>query len=182
MKKMIIITMVLFVASVFLTGQAFARGGFGKGTGAYGQGQCVNPVNTDAANNPGTGFVRGTGPVINVNDGENIEVIGSIAEIAYYGQGIKIDTGENVITVYGLGPVWYWDMIEASYPVVGTDITVNGSLVTFSDGTQKIVALSVVSGDNEVALRDGDTGYPLWRGQGFGARGNNGSGYPCIGQ
>ena len=146
MKKVFILTLIMVMGAV-LHGQAFAKGGFGRGMD---RSQAVN--------------------------GEPVVVTGAVAEIGYYGRGVQIDNGTEIITVYGLGPVWYWEQLDVSYPVVTDKITVNASKVTFSDGTEKIVALSVVIADNEIALRDAETGLPLWHKQGF--RGNR-SNVPC---
>lgn len=169
MKKIFILSLVMVMCGVIINSQAFARRGMGNGQGCQ-------ALNTDSASGQTPAFARGTCAALNINEGEKVRITGNIAEIAYYGQGIKIDSNSEILTVYGLGPVWYWNQLEASYPVVGDQITVNGSKVTFSDGSEKIIALSITTAEDEVALRDGDTGFPLWRGQGF--RGN-GSNFPC---
>ncbi|MFO7883704.1 MAG: hypothetical protein R6U68_02690 [Desulfobacteraceae bacterium] len=47
---------------------------------------------------------------------------------------------------------------------MGEAITVNGYEIALSDGTFKIIVMSVVFGAEEIVLRDSETGAPLWRG------------------
>ncbi len=113
----------------------------------------------------------------NIANGESITVSGTVKEIGQYRQGVQIDNGEKVITVYGLGPLWYWEQLNIAYPAVTDNITVNGSKVTFSDGSTKIIALSIEIGDYKVDLRNAESGRPLWRQQN--SRGNR---YNCPGK
>ncbi|QTA82189.1 Uncharacterized protein dnl_45600 [Desulfonema limicola] len=178
LKKVFILTIVMAMGAV-MQGQAFAKGGFGRGMG---QGQAVNG---DIADNQASEFKRGRGlgngmgPVVNILEGEPVVVSGAIAEIGYYGQGVQIDNGTEIITVYGIGPVMYWEQLEVPYPVVADTIIVNGSKVVFSDGSEKIIALSVTAGQDEIALRDAETGFPLWH-QGQGGVRGQGSMFPCT--
>ncbi|MDQ7032758.1 MAG: hypothetical protein Q9M37_08630 [Desulfonauticus sp.] len=96
--------------------------------------------------------------------GTPVTIEGVVESVPYpANQGLKIDTGEEVVTVYGIGPVWYWDKEEVAYPTVGEDVEVDGYEVNFSDGSTRIVATKITIGGQTIELRD-DDGRPLWRG------------------
>lgn len=174
MKSIFILSLVMLMG-LAVYGQAFARGGFGK---CMRNTAASSDTSATASACPGRGLGpgNGTGPVANIFEGEAVTLTDvTIAEIAYYGQGFKVDTGTEVVTVYGLGPIWYWEQLGTAYPAVGDAITVNAYNVTFSDGSVKLIAASVVIGDAEIALRDSETGAPIWRGQNRGFRGKCGA-------
>ena len=180
MKKIFILSLVM-VTGLAVYGQAFARGGFGRGMGNAAVSSGTSAATTTTCAGRGFGPGNGTCTIANIFEGEAVTVSGTIADIAYYGQGFQVETGEKTVTVYGLGPIWYWEQLGVKYPAVGDEIKVNGYNVTFSDGSVKFIAASVIVGDEEdkdqeIALRDSDTGAPLWRGgQGRGFRGNGGA-------
>jgi hypothetical protein len=95
-------------------------------------------------------------------NGEQITISGTVYEAPYAGQGLTVDTGQELITVYGFGPQWYWDLLGVDKPDVGETVEIDAVKVTFSDGTEKIIAISVTIGDDVVQLRD-ENGRPLWR-------------------
>lgn len=53
----------------------------------------------------------------------------------------------NEVTVYGLGPICYWDTMGATRPEPGItlDLTMNAVKVTYGNGDVKYVVLSVVT-------------------------------------
>lgn len=112
----------------------------------------------------GNGPGDGSGPHYDILDGVPVEVTGMVAVIGTSGDGIGIDTGVEIVTVYGMGPASFWDAAGIAKPEIGEEITVNGYEIPLSDGTFKIVAGSVIIGGDELVLRDPDTGAPLWRG------------------
>ena len=112
----------------------------------------------------GMGSVDGTGPVTNIFDGIAVEITGTVAAIGLFGQGCQIDTGTEVVTVYGFGPIRFWNGLGMDRPTVGEEVTIDGYEITFSDGSTKIIAFSVTVGDETVVLRDAETVTPLWRG------------------
>ncbi|MEZ4524749.1 MAG: hypothetical protein R2941_02365 [Desulfobacterales bacterium] len=160
--KSIMIASLAMVMSMGMFGQVFAKGGFGQGQG---QG---NGMNASCTNPKCQALADGTCPAANIFDGEAVTVTGTVSEIQNYRQGVQIDTGTETVTVYGLGPVWYWEQLDADYPAVGDTISVSAYNVTLSDGSVKTVAASVSVGEETIALRDADTGLPLWRGHGRG--------------
>lgn len=115
-----------------------------------------------AGNRNGSG--DGTGPISSIIDGIPVEVTGIVAGIGTSGNGIGIDTGVEIVTVYGMGPVSFWDAAGIAKPEIGEDITVKGYEIVLTDGTFKIIAGSVLLGGEELVLRDPESGAPLWRG------------------
>ena len=68
------------------------------------------------------------------------------------------DDGETDITVYHMGPSWYWDMNGMSYPKTGDYLVIEAY-----DGVNGYVGVSVYLDEiNSIYLRDTDTLKPLW--------------------
>jgi len=112
----------------------------------------------------GFGAGDGTGPMIDLYSGTPETVTGVVVELPAPGNpGLKIDTGESIVTVYGLGPQWFWEKSGQAYPQIGENITVEGYEVTMSDGTSRLIATKVILSGQEISLRD-DSGRPVWRG------------------
>jgi len=176
-KGMITVTLVLAM-TLAVTGDALAGRGH-HGGGAASTTTSVTSGGCAAAAN-GTCPVAGGGVcAVNIFTGEAVTVTGTVATVLYNGDGMEIDNGTEVVTVYGFGPVRYWEQLGVDRPAVGDAVTVKAYNVTYSDSTVRTIAASVTVGDEEVALRDADTGAPLWRGGhggGMGGgRGNNGN-------
>lgn len=118
----------------------------------------------------GQGTCGGTGLSI-VCSGTPIEVIGVVSDVSYGGSGMVLSPtdGTNDVTIYGIGPYWYWDSKEIDRPVVGDMVAVSGMLVDFN-GTQRIVAMSITVNTEGLTIQlrescvDGTGGQPLWRG------------------
>jgi len=106
---------------------------------------------------------RGGIPFINILDGEPFTYTGEVVSLGYFGKGTVISTNDGEITVYGLGPLWYWDCKEISRPVVGNVIEVSGYTVEYNS-VQRNVVTSITIGGEILELRDPETGEPLWRG------------------
>lgn len=112
---------------------------------------------TLAVAQPAFSFIEGVG--------EPIPITGTVYECDHSGSGIQIDTGEEIITVFGKGPLWYWEQQGVAFPEVGDTVTIYAFEITFSDGTVKLVADSIdLDGDgvDDIDLR-GEDGKPLWR-------------------
>ncbi len=98
-----------------------------------------------------------------ISEGEPVVITGTVYEDSYAGSGLILDTNaeENTV-IYGIGPQWYWDQVGVSKPAVGETVTVDALVLTYSDGTQKIIATTITIGEISIDLRDVD-GKPLWR-------------------
>lgn len=121
----------------------------------------------------GNGAGDGTGPIQNILGGEPVTISGTVSNVGTYGEGVQIDTGDAIVTVYGIGPLFYWEDQGIARLSVDEDIIVVGVTVAFSDGSTKIVAESIsiggeiiggeIIGGETIQLRDKETGLPLWR-------------------
>jgi hypothetical protein len=92
-------------------------------------------------------------------------ITGTVYQCDTTGSGIQVDTGDEIITVYGKGPVWYWEQEVVDPLEVGESVSIEAYQITFSDGTTKFVAVSIdigADGSVDIYLRDED-GTPLWR-------------------
>lgn len=171
--KRVVIAVLVVAMSLTITGQVLAGRGY---HGNSGNGTWANPPAGTSVNGAvygsGAGYgtcpYGGTGAFAGVNIFENapaVTVSGTVSEILYYGGGLQIDTGEESIAVYGMGPFWYWNQLEIDRPTVDDEISVDGYEVTYTDGSVRIVAANVTVNGHDVALRDVETGAPLWRSQ-----------------
>ena len=98
---------------------------------------------------------------------EPFVVTGTVYQCEPGSSGIQIDTVQGIVTVYGMGPASYWEAEGVVFPEVGDPISILVGEITYSDGSTKLVALSVNVDDDadyEITLRDSTTGVPLWRG------------------
>jgi hypothetical protein len=110
----------------------------------------------------GTGQCAGL--AASIYDGVPVEASGVVAEVGLQGQGIKIDTGNGVVlTIYGLGHYRFWEDQGIARPSVGETIDVSAYEITLTDGTTRLIAVSITVNGQTVQLRDPDTGMPLWR-------------------
>jgi len=97
----------------------------------------------------------------NVLSGALVTITGTVIGIGNH-NGLVLDTGTVQVTIYGIGPEWYWEKNEVDRPEVGDSVTVNAYEVLFSDGT-RYIASSLTIGSDTLNLRDSETGCPLWR-------------------
>ena len=74
---------------------------------------------------------------------------------------VTTETGEE--TVFGIGPISYWNELGVTFPEVGEYVEIEACEVTYADGTSKLVAYSITLADGAVTvqLRDDDF-MPLW--------------------
>jgi len=131
--------------------------GMGLGFAGNGKGVC----NVTGAGN-GTGVCNGTGPIHDILSGTEFTYTGTVVGIVS-GHGMVVAVGSENVTLYGIGPIWYWEAQEADRPITGEAITATGYTVDFN-GEERNIVMTITVGDAEIALRDADTGMPLWRG------------------
>ncbi len=134
--------------------QALAQNGksnsgvYGTEEGGFGNGECQN--------------IRSRVRMRIISDGVPVTISGTVFEALYEGNGLTVDTGTEQVTIYGLGPQFYWDELSISKPDVGEEVIIDALELTFSDGNVRIIATTVTIEDVVVSLRDED-GRPLWR-------------------
>jgi hypothetical protein len=152
MKKVLASSVVVLMVFLLSTGLGLAGNGKGGGNG----------------NGGGGGYCGGTGLSL-VCAGAPVTITGTVSQESYLGSGLQIDTGateDPIVTVYGIGPYWFWE--DIARPSIGEEVTVEGMNVTFSDGSTKIIVMSITVGDKTIDLRAacvaGVGGWPLWRG------------------
>jgi hypothetical protein len=108
------------------------------------------------------GALDGAGPFLNVTGAEEFKVSGTVVS-CLPGNGLELQIGDDEsIYIFGIGPTWFWEALEIDRPAVGDVIQVTGFAVDYS-GTLRNIAVTIVTDENEVLLRD-EAGYPLWRG------------------
>ena len=110
----------------------------------------------------GGGAGNGTGPIHDIFSGASFTYAGEVIEIVP-GQGILLATEDGNVTIYGIGPVRYWESVGIDRPAVGEFLTVTGYAVDYNDEVRNI-ATTIEVGSDTVNLRDAD-GAPLWRGK-----------------
>jgi hypothetical protein len=79
------------------------------------------------------------------------------------GGGMVVDNGTAEITVYGLGPVWYWASQGIDSPGIGDTVSIDARDIEYTTGI-KTIAVSVMIDNQTIQLRDTETGCPLWQG------------------
>jgi len=152
MKKILASSVVVLMVLFLSAGLGLAANGKGGGKGGGGS----------------TG--GGIGPIHVISDGVPFTYEGTVVSLSP-GLGMVIATvvdeeGTNV-TIYGIGPVRYWDSedVDVPRPGIGELITVTGHTVDYN-GVSLNIATEITVGDDIVPLRDLETGAALWRGSG----------------
>ena len=171
MKKVlasgVVVLMVLFLSAGF--GLAKGPGGGGGGQGGDGAGDGTGPIHNILE---GTVFDY-TGTVLTIVVGGGVEI--ATEAVDDNGEPIFDDNGDAIIvivTIYGIGPVRYWDELGVDRLLVEDTITVSGYNVIYSTDTEgtevsrNIAVTIITAGGVEVSLRDLETGAPLWRQKG----------------
>jgi hypothetical protein len=95
-----------------------------------------------------------------VLDGTPFNYTGTVEEYLGSSGGMVLAVeGTGDVTIYGLGPVWFWEANSVVRPDIGISVTVTG--YTCND---RNIAFSVQYEGLASAffLRNADTGLPLW--------------------
>ena len=109
----------------------------------------------------GHGIGDGLGPIHDIFAGTPFTYTGSVVSLVP-GQGLVLAVENENVTIYGIGPVRYWNSLDVARPAVGESITVDGYAVDYN-GEVRNIAMSITIGEDTVQLRDPNTGLPLWR-------------------
>lgn len=115
---------------------------------------------------------RGTGIFVDICAAPQIIISGTISDADLSsGQGIQVDTGSELVTIYGIGPIRFWDSLDVARPTIGDNVTIDAREVTFSDVSTKIIAISItfnfIDSDDDITIELRDEGnycLPNWRG------------------
>lgn len=81
-------------------------------------------------------------------------------------EGITVSATTGNVTLYGLGPVRYWEGLGIDRPVVGDAVRIEAKSVTMNDVAINIIVSLAYEDGSAIQLRDAETGCPLWRGSG----------------
>ena len=112
-----------------------------------------------------------------LNDAEQVTIEGKVLSVptpysGQIGQGMTLDTSNGDITVYGLGPIWYWNNNNVTRPVVGDTVTATVYKLDINGKLYYVLKSITLADGKTLNLRDDSTNFPLWRGQhGYGAKG-----------
>ena len=160
MKNFKKIALTFLVVMVVMAGSLPVSAGQGRGQ-AMGQRQ---------------GLADGSGPMVSIYDGVSVKVDGVVSALPVIGDpGLKVDTGTEIITIYGTGSSMVWETLGYEPLTVDEKVSIDAYEVTFSDASTKLIAVAVTAGDQTVELRD-DDGRPVWRGGLMGAGGHGSQG------
>ena len=123
----------------------------------------------------GRGMGMRDGSMLNLDLTNTVTIAGTVVSSGVAGAGLTVDEGNGIITtVYGMGPLKFWESLEVAKPTVGESVAIDALTVTFSDGSTRLIAVSLTIDDTFITLRTDDG--PAWRGlnkqQG---QGNNGA-------
>ena len=116
---------------------------------------------TWAGNGKGMGMQDGS--MLDQDLSATTTIAGTVVSSGVAGSGLEIDEGDGTITtVYGMGPLSYWESLEVAKPTVGETVAIDALEVTFSDGSTRLIAVSLTIDDTFITLRTDDG--PAWRG------------------
>ena len=149
---------VLFLAA----GPGLARNGGGYGSGYHG-GSGGGAMGGGPGGTVG-GSGGGTGTPYICEYGEDATVSGVVFSVNLWGAGmVVVVDAETSVTVYGLGPWWYWDAQGVALPSAGDNVTVSVKHVVIN-GAERDVAMSLTNNTTgeSISLRDAETCYPYW--------------------
>ena len=97
-----------------------------------------------------------------VLEGEPVVLTGDVVSLGDR-QAMVVETAEGTVTIYGIGPVWYWEANSMDRPEFGEEVTVEAFAIPFEDGIRYVAASIAVEDQPPLQLRDETTGCPLWR-------------------
>jgi hypothetical protein len=112
----------------------------------------------------GKGAGDGSGPLTLHEITGSFEYTGVIVSAGVPGDGMVIDVDGTLVTIYGLGPSWYWDTFgvdKLEALAIGETISVTGIVVDY-DGVVRNLATTITIDGVTIDLRDAN-GDPLWK-------------------
>jgi hypothetical protein len=109
-------------------------------------------------------LAAGSGPLADIYAGVCETLSGTLMSDGFNGSGYLLDTGTEVVTLFGIGPARYWEEMGVDLPQVGETLTADLCWVTYSDGSSQAVVTAMELSGELIVLRDPITGLPSWRG------------------
>ncbi len=141
-------------ALILLAGTFVALAGNGMGPGT---GICPNATGTGTCPNGDC-----TGPILSCS-GVVETITGTVESYGMPGGGLVVVTDTSTETLYGIGPLWYWERNDMDRPEIGETVTIQAETVTIGSTTKKVIVSITIDG-RTLVLRDAATCLPLWRG------------------
>lgn len=123
---------------------------------------CLNPA---AFAGKGHGAGDGTGPLLLNTVVSTFTYDGVITSAGVRGNGIEISTTDGLVTVYGMGPSYYWGSLgldKRETLAIGASLSVTGIVVELNGELRNLATTITVDGLT-LDLRDPETTKPLWR-------------------
>jgi hypothetical protein len=119
----------------------------------------------------GWGAGSGTGTGVPVRDcsyilaGAPFSYSGTISAVGYLnGGGVTLAMDSGSVTVYGLGPSWYWEREGFDWPQVGDALSATGYTVELDGVATNILMTATTMDGKTIQLRDPETACPRWVG------------------
>ena len=123
---------------------------------------CLSPA-AFAAKGHGAG--DGSGPLLLNTVVSAFTYDGVITSAGVAGDGIEISTADGLVTVYGMGPSYYWESLgldKLETLAIGASVSVTGIVVELNGELRNLATTITVDGLT-LDLRDPVTTKPLWR-------------------
>jgi hypothetical protein len=123
---------------------------------------CLSPA---AFAGKGHGAGDGSGPLLLNTVISTFTYDGVITSAGVAGDGIEISTADGLVTVYGMGPSYYWESLgldKLETLAIGTSVSVTGIVVELNGELRNLATTITVDGLT-LDLRDPVTTTPLWR-------------------
>ncbi len=124
-----------------------------------------------AGQGAGWGNGSGTGTGVPTQDcsyilgGVPFSYSGTVAAVGYLnGGGLTLVIDSGSVTVYGLGPWWFWEQEGVDWPQVGDSLSVTGYTVELDGVATNILMTATTMDGKTIQLRDPETALPLWVG------------------
>ncbi len=96
-------------------------------------------------------------------EGEPFAYSGVVGAVNYYrGGGLTLAVDSGTVTLYGLGPWWYWEQQGVNWPQVGDSLSVTGYAVDIGGSLTRVLMTVTTQDGKTIQLRDASTGWPLW--------------------
>ena len=105
-----------------------------------------------------------------LNNAEQVTLEGKVLSVptpysGQIGQGMSLDTSNGDITIYGLGPIWYWNKNNVTRPIVGDTVTATVYKLDINGKLYYVLKSITLADGKTLNFRDDSTNLPLWIGQ-----------------
>lgn len=111
----------------------------------------------------GSAQLLAQGPQGTACDGEPWTIVGDVTAVQAGGPGglTVVDSDDAEVSIFGIGPVWYWRQSGVDFPEVGDHVSVTVSNVKCMDDPVLLTYVRLEGEGGSLDLRN-DLCYPLW--------------------